>query len=130
MSFQDFLDAHEGRGRPPARADHEGRGQAYTPPPSQGVGVHECPQCRGKGEMKGIGCGEGGCRPVTMSCELCTGTGRISEEKLEWVARGETMRQKRVFGRVYRSLSTEAESRGISVVTLSKMESGIIEPDK
>lgn len=33
MGFQEWLDDKEGRGRPPARADHEGKGQAYTPPP-------------------------------------------------------------------------------------------------
>lgn len=35
MGFQEWLDDKEGRGRPPARADHEGKGQVYTPPPSE-----------------------------------------------------------------------------------------------
>lgn len=35
MGFQDFLDGKEGRGRPPARADHEGKGQPYIPPPTK-----------------------------------------------------------------------------------------------
>jgi hypothetical protein len=30
-----------------------------------------CPVCRGAKESTGIGCGAGGCRPVTLRCRFC-----------------------------------------------------------
>jgi len=92
---------------------------------------HTCPRCDGKGSIAGFGCGPTACmKPIVMPCRLCNQTGEIDDEKIDWIRRGRIMRQKRVHGRVYKTIRTAAEERGISVADYSRMEAGIIEPDK
>jgi len=93
--------------------------------------MNECPSCKGEGKIAGFGCGPNVCmKPIVMPCQLCDQTGKVSDEKLDWVRRGRVMREKRVHGSPYKTLRAAAEERGISVVEYSKMEQGVIEPDK
>ncbi len=93
--------------------------------------MHECPRCYGEGDLKGFGCGPNVClKPIVLPCQLCSGTGKVDDEKLEWVKRGEAMRHKRVHEEPYQTQREAARERGISVVEYSKMEQGITEPDK
>jgi hypothetical protein len=38
-----------------------------------------CPDCRGAKESSGVGCGAGGCRPITLRCRFCEGAGVVDE---------------------------------------------------
>ena len=70
--------------------------------------------------------GSGGCRPAAVTCTRCGGTGRITEEKLEWESIGDVLRSTRLSFRY--SQREAAQELGISPVDLSKMESGRIKP--
>ena len=67
-----------------------------------------------------------GCRAGFIQCSLCSGTGRITQEQISWVAEGDRMRDDRLERRM--SLRAEAASLGISPQELSKMEFGRINP--
>lgn len=64
---------------------------------------------------------------VTMPCLRCKGAGEVDDRTPEWIVAGNAMRDARV-NRGYRTLRDEAKRRGMDVVTLSKMERGVIEP--
>jgi len=85
-----------------------------------------CPSCNGAGGGAGIVCGSKGCRPMTLSCSLCNGTGTVAPLKVEWFKRGAAMRERRKAAG--RTLRQEANLRGMTQVELSKMEAGRIEP--
>lgn len=64
---------------------------------------------------------------VQMECDRCQGTGFAPDEMAAWIAKGREMRDRRV-NIDRRTLREEAKRRGVDVVTLSKMERGVIEP--
>lgn len=64
---------------------------------------------------------------VDFPCDQCGGVGEVPDEMLEWIRIGREMRQARVGGE-YRNLRGEAKRRGMDVVTLSRMERGVIKP--
>jgi hypothetical protein len=86
-----------------------------------------CPTCRG--EKVGWGLvdyedGTGG--PAPIECPGCKGSGSVAAWSPEWRKAGAAMRSWRES--LPRSIGQEARRRGISVVTLSDMELGYIEP--
>jgi hypothetical protein len=83
-----------------------------------------CPECKGAGETTGMGCP--GFRPVKIPCFLCKGEKQISEERLQWIATGEAMRQDRRKRGV--SLREEAKRLGIGPSDLTDMEFGVKKP--
>lgn len=90
----------------------------------------QCPYCRGRRTVTLLVHSSlpGMSGPREGVCSLCSGTGSISEEQSSWVEIGRQMRDERVNGKPYRSLHEEARQRGISMYTLSQMESGRIRP--
>ncbi len=87
--------------------------------------VH-CPQCLGNLESNAIVCGEHACQIVRVPCALCRGLGDLPREQLVWIEHGRTIRRERIAAD--RSLSEEAQRRGISVVELSEEERGARPP--
>jgi len=65
---------------------------------------------------------------VTFPCNQCQASGEVPDVMADWIVRGRAMRDRRVNGHPYRNLHQEAQRRGMSVVKLSQMENGIIEP--
>jgi hypothetical protein len=55
-----------------------------------------CPDCRGAKELAGLGCGAGGCRPVTLRCRFCEGAGVVYEASAARWREGERRRRERV----------------------------------
>ena len=87
-----------------------------------------CPDCEGDGKYTVLAYygGVWGCVPTEMQCSRCKGAGRMPEEMVAWRESGQQMRSDRL-GRQL-SLREEANRLGVSVVELSQMERGIIEP--
>ncbi len=89
----------------------------------------ECPSCSGTGILHGLGCGDSGCRPMTLPCGRCDGAGTVPAEMERWIADGRVLRERRVGkpgeARSYRTLRDEARLLGISPVQLSRWEQGI-----
>ena len=56
-----------------------------------------CSDCRGAKQSFGIGCNmDSGCRPITMTCRFCNGTGSVEAAAAERWHRGEALRKERV----------------------------------
>jgi hypothetical protein len=55
-----------------------------------------CPDCRGAKESTGLGCGAGGCRPVTLRCRFCEGAGVVDEASAARFREGQRRRRERV----------------------------------
>jgi uncharacterized protein (DUF2461 family) len=91
----------------------------------------KCPDCHGKGEEVAyhVSYSNGtGAFYVPMKCDRCKGSGFVDDRTPEWKALGRQMRDARVNGKPYRNLVEEAKRRGLSIVTLSRMERGVIQP--
>ena len=89
----------------------------------------KCPDCRGTGRRRAdfARLSDGKCvRGVNVECSRCRGEGRIRQVALDWLARGELMRKRRIASKM--SLRAEAERLGIMPKMLSDMENGRIEP--
>ena len=86
----------------------------------------KCPECAGRGEIMAIACGRKGPVGLSLECELCEKTGKISKTKAAWRAAGRKMRDERIGRGVV--LRNEAKRRGMDPVVLSKMERGILKP--
>ena len=90
----------------------------------------ECPECKGEKTISGMGCRLEGpdkkCGiPVFMKCDLCEGTGEITEQQVKWREEGRKMRHDRLSRDM--SLSKESVRRKMSAVVLSHMERGKIQ---
>src|SRR5579872_5689793 len=87
--------------------------------PAQGDGL-QCPGCRGRGKVDGLGCP--GAKWVSFTCEVCAGKGWISAQQHLHFREGDDHRKARVARR--ESLREAAERYGCSVVELSQWEHG------
>jgi hypothetical protein len=90
-----------------------------------------CPDCKGEGKeiASHVSYSDGRCGfNVPLKCLRCDGSGAVDDSTPEWIEAGRRMRDARVNAKPYRNLSTEAKRRGMDVVTLSRMERGVIEP--
>ena len=63
---------------------------------------------------------------VDIPCDRCNGTGKCPDVMREWQLLGAAYKEDRL--KNDRSLREEAKLRGYNVVTLSKVERGIIDP--
>lgn len=81
-----------------------------------------CPSCEGRGKDIGIACGSKGCRPMTMPCSLCGGSGSVEDARLKMWQSGQSHRRDRLARNM--TLRQEADRLGISMVDLSKIERG------
>jgi hypothetical protein len=59
-----------------------------------------------------------------MRCSRCRGAGTVSAESEQWRTDGEELRQRRVHGTLYRTLSEEGRLLGLSAQSLSELERG------
>jgi hypothetical protein len=88
-----------------------------------------CPNCNGKKTaiashvLYSNGTGAFG---VDMPCHTCEGAGEVDDRMPQWNELGRKLREKRMTP--YRNLCTEAARRGMTVLQLSRMEQGKIEP--
>lgn len=81
-----------------------------------------CPQCDGFGKIFGT------CFHYAVKfCDLCKGTGTVSDITLLWHKRGEALRAYRVKV-LGLGLRKAAEKFNVDASNLSKMERGIIKP--
>jgi hypothetical protein len=59
--------------------------------------MHTCPDCRGEKPAFGLACTmDKGCRPITMVCRFCNGTGIVDAPAFKRWRIGEAMRRARV----------------------------------
>lgn len=63
---------------------------------------------------------------LELKCELCNGTGKISDEKIDWIIKGQNIKRQRLDKQI--SLRKAAKILGMDASNLSKMERGIIKP--
>ena|SRR3990167_153396 len=99
----------------------------------------ECPDCKGKKEsfgigcgdqgcrlkIFGIGCGDQGCRLIEMKCFRCKGIGKISQEMMKWIETGKKIRETRLKKDI--SLREEAKRLNMLPTFYSDIESGRVE---
>lgn len=81
-----------------------------------------CFDCFGNGKVKMLSK-----ESPTITCERCHGVGEIPNEAAEWVEAGKLMEYTRLQKRC--TLREASKQTNIDVITLSEMESGIVEPD-
>ena len=86
----------------------------------------KCSACDGKGHFSALVYFTSGCEVRDTACTRCIGVGHIPAAIVDWLERGEAMRQNRIDRHV--SLGEEARHRGMSPVELSNMEHGYSEP--
>jgi hypothetical protein len=80
-----------------------------------------CPDCRGARESTGLGCGTGGCRPITLRCRFCEGSGVMDEASATRWREGERRRRERV------RASRSAATMGVPMEMLNDIEHGQFE---
>ena len=87
-----------------------------------------CPACDGNKKSVGIGCGPGGCKPMTFKCFTCNGIGEIWEERLKWIETGKKIRERRL----ERNITQREEARQLGVLPsdYSDIEQGRVENSK
>lgn len=88
-----------------------------------------CPDCKGSGVTVAdhVRYADGsGAWNVPGRCYQCDGSGTITDEQARWIGEGQRMREDRVAHGV--GLRLEAAHRGMSVIDLSHMEQGKIQP--
>ena len=88
-----------------------------------------CDTCSGKGTIWAPFAlhKDGGCKPATLTCYDCKGTG-LERGQREWKVTGQECRRLRVDVEPYESLGDVARRSGISVVEVSEMERGKADP--
>lgn len=67
-----------------------------------------------------------GFRPAEINCPICGGKCFVSNEQAGWIAEGDKMRKDRIVRNV--GIREEAKRRGMSPLTLSQMEQGVVKP--
>ena len=80
-----------------------------------------CERCNGTGMIIGYGCP--GFLRIEISCRECDGTGQLTPERQERIAKAKALRDSRVARGV--SLREEAKALGISPLELSERERGL-----
>ena len=82
--------------------------------------MHICPDCRGKKSAFGIACiMDQGCRPITMVCRFCNGTGVVDVSAFKRWRIGDAMRRARV--KRGSSQREQAALLGISQILLRRL---------
>ena len=85
--------------------------------------MHTCPDCRGEKSAFGLACTmDKGCRPITMVCRFCNGTGVVDASAFKRWRIGEAMRRARV--KRGSSQREQAALLGISQIVLNDIEHG------
>ena len=86
-----------------------------------------CPDCKGEGSYMALVkfADDKGCQEQRMPCHRCGGNGEVPTEMLDWIKRGDAMRE----DRLSRDLGQREEAKrlGISVVEYSHMEFGKVD---
>lgn len=86
-----------------------------------------CPTCNGEKEIHAlVKYTRGGCKPATLPCFDCKGTGSVPDERGAWMALGKRMRDTRVAASL--GLIDAAKILGVNVVALSDAEHGRVDP--
>lgn len=86
----------------------------------------ECSNCNGNKQSFVIACGSFGCKPMTMKCFRCEGSGLINSEMLEWIEKGKKLKQQRLDMNL--SLREAAQRMDLMASHLSKLEQGKEDP--
>lgn len=82
--------------------------------------METCPQCNGFGEIVAFP------RPIKITCELCRGSGKVSDKKILWVKQGKILRGRRMAMGI--TLREAARRHKVDVGNLSRMERGVVKP--
>ncbi len=69
---------------------------------------------------------DSGIKILEFKCELCNGKGKIKDKKIDWVIKGNKLKEYRLKKNI--SLRVAAQILRIDASNLSKMERGIIKP--
>lgn len=69
---------------------------------------------------------KGKTKVIEIKCELCNGTGKIEDEKIDWIIKDLELRKYRLSKDL--SLRKASEILKIDASNLSKMERGVIKP--
>lgn len=85
----------------------------------------QCPKCKGSKWVTGYL--EPGFRPASMQCPDCNGTGEVDDRHLDWLKRGQALREYRMTP--YRNLREVAAILDIDLVAYSRMERGLEDPE-
>lgn len=85
-----------------------------------------CPKCH-EGFLLGYACGLESLSPITLKCLHCKGTGQITEQQMDWITKGNEIRD----CRRKREIDTVKASKylGIKRIELSLIEDGRQNPD-
>ncbi len=79
-----------------------------------------CPQCRGFGVVFAA------FHPIRLTCDMCSGTGKVTDATIQWQTLGSILKSRRLIARL--GLREAARLHGIDPSNLSKMERGCICP--
>lgn len=87
----------------------------------------KCPTCDGEKEVRAlVKFVRGGCKPMTLACLDCKGTGEVPDERATWMDVGARMRNTRLYAHM--TLTEAAKIIGVGVVDLSDAEHGRVDP--
>lgn len=81
-----------------------------------------CPDCSGRGWLDAFVHRGAGCELDSIDCDLCSASGKISEETAERLAEGRRRRDRRIAAG--RSVRQEAAILGITPIQLGRLERG------
>lgn len=73
-----------------------------------------------------LACGKKKMKGLSIPCDLCEGTGKVTDERLEWIEQGKRLRELRMSKNL--SLRKAAKKYGVDHSDLSKMERGVKKP--
>ena len=62
-----------------------------------------------------------------FKCDMCNGSGKVSEEVLSWIEDGKMLKDKRIAKKIVLRLA--AKQLNMDIALLSKMERGCVKPD-
>lgn len=86
-----------------------------------------CPGCHGERVIIGFACRSNGESGIArIACDRCAGTGSVSDEMADWIARGKSCKARRV--EPYQNLRAVAEKMGLAASEVSAWETGRADP--